>query len=125
MDEKKFNLELPLPKSIAILDPKIAEEVITQLKIELAGTIESLISEAAKRIVAQRLDLLESAQVPKKSSEESLKELNIQLAQGAVTKEDYFAKESKLSAPQKKPCKMCGNELEMQANFCRFCGTKQ
>lgn len=127
MDEKKFSIEFAVPKSISILEPSVAGEVLSQLKGEISAAVTPLIEETARRIVAERIGLTAGtpAQGQKKSPEEALRELNVSLARGAITREEYLKTKSDLAGAQKQSCKKCGKEIEASANFCRFCGGKQ
>jgi hypothetical protein len=127
LDEKKFTIEFAIPKSISILEPSVAGEVLSQLKGEILGAVTPLIEETARRIVAERIGLATGVPVQgqQKSPEEALRELNVSLAHGAITKEEYLKAKSDLAGAQKQSCKKCGKEIEASANFCRFCGGKQ
>lgn len=127
MDERKFTIEFAVPKSISILEPSVAGEVLLQLKEEVSNAVTPLIEETARRIVAERIGLTTGAPVQeqKKSPEEALRELNVSLARGEITKEEYLKTKSDLAGTQKQSCKKCGKEIEASANFCRFCGGKQ
>lgn len=128
MGEKKFTLELDVPSSITILESSVSEEVLSALKAEVLATVQPLVEESARRMVAQRLGIAPAGSPPTaeppKAQGNALRELNVSLARGEITKEEYLAMKAELGT-QRKPCRSCGKDIESNALFCRFCGVRQ
>ncbi|MFQ6088555.1 MAG: zinc-ribbon domain-containing protein [Candidatus Methanofastidiosia archaeon] len=125
-DIEKFSIEIEVPGFVKLLEDKVAQEVLKEVEEEIRGDVSKLASHSARRIVSQRLGLTEGQSIEEELEideiSEALKNLNLQLKKGEITKEEYEELKRAIQPPS--TCSNCGKDLEEGALFCRFCGTK-
>lgn len=135
-DIEKFSIEIEVPGFVKLLEDKVAQEVLKEVEEEIRGDVSKLASHSARRIVSQRLGLTEGQSIEREVEKfeaieeepeideisEALKNLNLQLKKGEITKEEYEELKRAIQPPS--TCSNCGKDLEEGALFCRFCGTK-
>jgi len=99
MEKEEFCITLKIPEFVKILDEKVRKEVLEDVEKKIKPNVEKEFYIAAKEIISKKLEILET---PKKIS-----------------------KEQKPSPPKKtKHCPKCGKEIDIEAKFCRFCGSR-
>jgi len=106
MEKEEFCITLKIPEFVKILDEKVRKEVLEEVEEKMRSNVEKEFHLVAKEVITKKLEILETPKEIQKEQKPSLPE------------------KQEIPIGKTKHCPKCGKEIDIEAKFCRFCGSR-